>query len=131
MLPFKHFPLQGSWIHSSQFSLNGAFFITVVYQNQEMDIVTSTNLIQTLPIYTYPVVSVGCVCMCMCGSLPFFFFFNGCTESFFAAHGLSLVVLSQGCSSLLWVGFSSRSFLFVWSMGCRGLGLSSCSTQAK
>ena len=107
-------------------SLNGTFFITVVYQNQEMDIVPSTNFIQTSPIHTYAVVSVGaCVCIVLC------FFFNGCTESFFAAHGLSLVLVSQGYSSLLWVGFSSWSLLLMWTMGSRGLGLSSCTTQAK
>lgn len=76
-----------------------------------MDIVTSTNLIQTSPIYTYPVVSVGCVCMCMCGSLPFFFLmaalslfccsraFPSCVESgllFIAVGGLFIAVASLG-----------------------------------
>ena len=94
-------------------SLNGPFFITVVYQNQEIDIVPSTNFIRTSPIHTYPVVSVGaCVCVCVCIVLCFFFFlmaalslfrcsqaFPSCGESgllFIAVGGVFIVVASLG-----------------------------------
>ena len=51
-----------------------------------MDIVPSTNFIQTSPIHTYAVVSVGaCVCACVC--IVLCFFFNGCTESFLLLTG--------------------------------------------
>ena len=49
---------------------------------------------------------------------------------FVAAHGLSLVVVSGGYSSLQCTGFSLRWLLFLWSMGSRHVGFSSCCSQA-
>ena len=54
---------------------------------------------------------------------------------FVAAHGLSLVAVSGGCSSLRCTGFSLRWLLLLWStgskhMGSRHAGFSSCGTRA-
>ena len=48
---------------------------------------------------------------------------------FVAAHGLSLIALSEGYSLLWCVGFSWW-LLVLWSMGSRRVGFSSCSTRA-
>ena len=50
---------------------------------------------------------------------------------FIAAHGLSLVVVSGGYSSLQCRGFSLRWLLFLRSTGSRSPGFSSCSTRAQ
>ena len=49
---------------------------------------------------------------------------------FVAARGLSLVAVSRGYSSSRCVGFSLQWLLLLWSMGCRHMGLSSCTTWA-
>ena len=49
---------------------------------------------------------------------------------FFAAHGLSLVVLSGGYSSLWCAGFSLRWLLLLPSTGSTRAGFSSCGTWA-
>ena len=49
---------------------------------------------------------------------------------FVAAHGLSLVVVSRGPSSLWCAGFSLQWLLLLWSMGSRHVGFSNCGTQA-
>ena len=46
-------------------------------------------------------------------------------------RGLSLVVMSGGCSSLWCTGFSLRWFLLLRSMGSRHVGISSCGTQVQ
>ena len=50
---------------------------------------------------------------------------------FVAAHGLSLVAVSGGYSSLRCIGFSLQWLLLLWSMGCRCAGFSSCGTRAQ
>ena len=50
---------------------------------------------------------------------------------FVAAHGLSLVVASGGCSSLWCAGFSLRWLLLLWSTGSRRAGFSSCGMRAQ
>ena len=45
---------------------------------------------------------------------------------FVAAHGLSLVAVSGGYSSLRWAGFSLWWLLLLWSMGSRHAGFSGC-----
>ena len=47
---------------------------------------------------------------------------------FVAAHGLSLVAVSRGYSSLRCVGLSLRWLLLLWSMGSRRAGFSNCGT---
>uniref|UniRef100_A0A8C9CAD1 Septin-type G domain-containing protein n=1 Tax=Phocoena sinus TaxID=42100 RepID=A0A8C9CAD1_PHOSS len=47
---------------------------------------------------------------------------------FIAVHGLSLVAVSRGYSSLQRVGFSLR-WLLMWSTGSRRVGFSSCGTR--
>ena len=49
-----------------------------------------------------------------------------------AVHGLSLVVVSKGYSysSLRCAGFSLPWLLFLWSMGSRCAGFSSCGMRA-
>ena len=50
---------------------------------------------------------------------------------FVVAHGLSLVVVSGGYSSLQCAGFSLQWLLLLRSMGSRRAGFSSCGTQAQ
>ena len=50
---------------------------------------------------------------------------------FVAARRLSLVAVSEGCSSLRCVGFSLRWFLLLWSMGSRRVGFGSCGVWAQ
>ena len=66
----------------------------------------------------------------------FFFFVNlfiyFCLRwVFIAAHGLSLVAVSGGYSSLRCAGFSLRWLLLLWSMGSRHAGFSSCDARAQ
>ena len=49
---------------------------------------------------------------------------------FVDAHGLSLVVVIGGYSSLQWAGFSLRWLLLLRSRGSRRAGFSSCGTRA-
>ena len=49
---------------------------------------------------------------------------------FVVACRLSLVVGSEGYSSLRCVGFSLRWLLLLWSMGSRHVGFSSCGSRA-
>ena len=58
-------------------------------------------------------------------SLFFFFHFWLCWV-FIAAHGLSLVAVSRGYSSLWCAGFSLQWLLLLRSMGSRHAGFSSC-----
>ena len=62
-------------------------------------------------------------------SLIFMYFF-WLRWVFVAAHGLSLVAVSRGYSSLRWAGFSLRWLFFLWSTGSRHAVFSSCGTQA-
>ena len=62
-------------------------------------------------------------------SFSLFYFWLRCV--FVAVLRLSLVVASGGCSSLWFVGFSSRWLLLLWSMGSRLAGFSSCGAQAQ
>ena len=50
---------------------------------------------------------------------------------FVAVHGLSLVAVSRGYSSLRGAGFSLRWLLLLWSTGSRHAGFSSCGTWAQ
>ena len=50
---------------------------------------------------------------------------------FVAAHGLSLVAVSGGYSSLRCVGFSLQWLLLLWSTSSRCAGFSSCGMQAQ
>ena len=50
---------------------------------------------------------------------------------FAAMHGLSLVVVSWGYSSLQCAGFSLQWLLFLWNMGCWRVGFCSCCTWAQ
>ena len=50
---------------------------------------------------------------------------------FIAAHGLSLVAVSGGYSSLRCTGFSLQWLLLLWSTGSRRTGFSSCGTWAQ
>ena len=50
---------------------------------------------------------------------------------FAAVHGLSLVAVSRGYSSLWCTGFSLWWLLLLWSMGSRHAGFSSCTTWAQ
>ena len=50
---------------------------------------------------------------------------------FVAVHGLCLVAASGGYSSLRCVGFSLQLLLFLWSMGSRHVGFSSCGVRAQ
>ena len=47
---------------------------------------------------------------------------------FVAVHGVSLVAVSGGYSSLRCAGFSLRWFLLLWSTGSRCAGFMSCGT---
>ena len=49
---------------------------------------------------------------------------------FIAARGLSLVAVSEGCSSLRCAGFSLQWLLLLQSTGSRCAGFSSCGTRA-
>ena len=49
---------------------------------------------------------------------------------FVAAHGLSLVLVSGGYSSLQCAGFSLQWLLLLRSIGSRSTGFSSCGTRA-
>ena len=77
-----------------------------------------------------------------CRQLSFFFFvfykfyfiiylFFWLHWVFVAAHGLSLVAVSGGYSSLPCAGFSLRWLLLLRSMGSRHAGFSSCGMQAQ
>ncbi|CAN0001917.1 unnamed protein product [Rangifer tarandus platyrhynchus] len=48
-----------------------------------------------------------------------------------AACGLSLAVMYRGCPLILYVGFSLRWLLLLWSTGSRHSGFSRCNTQAQ
>ena len=61
----------------------------------------------------------------------FLFYFFWLHWVFIAVHGLSLVAVSRGYSSLWYVGFSLWWLLLLWSMGSRCAGFSSCGTQAQ
>ena len=61
------------------------------------------------------------------GYFNFFFFF---ALFLIAAHGLSLVVVSGGCSSLQRMGLSFWWLPLLQSAGSRHTGLRSCSWQA-
>ena len=50
---------------------------------------------------------------------------------FVAACGLSPVAASRGCCSLWSAGFSLRWLLFLWSVGSRCMGFSSCGMRAQ
>ena len=50
---------------------------------------------------------------------------------FVAVHGLFLVVVRGGYSSLRCMGFSLRWLLLLWSTGSRHVGFSSCGMQAQ
>ena len=50
---------------------------------------------------------------------------------FVAVHGLSLVAVSGGYSSLRCMDFSLRWLLLLWSTGSRRAGFSSCGSQAQ
>ena len=49
---------------------------------------------------------------------------------FVAVHGLSLVAVIRGYSSMRCVGFSLWWLLLLWSMGSRHVGFSSCGSRA-
>ena len=53
-----------------------------------------------------------------------------CTWALVAAHGLSLVAVSRGHSSLRCVGFSLRWLLSLRRTGSRRVGFSSCGSRA-
>ena len=53
----------------------------------------------------------------------FLIYFFGLCWVFVAAHGLSLVAVSRGYSSLRCAGFSLPLLLFLWSTGSRAPGL--------
>ena len=77
------------------------------------------------------------ICIEWMTSDTFFFFFLiylfififGCVGSLLL-HGLSLVTVSRGYSSLRCVGFSLRWLLLLQSTGSRHVGFSSCGTRA-
>ena len=80
----------------------------------------------------------GCEVISHCG--VFFFVFNvfilliyffWLCWVFTAVHGLSLVAVSRGYSSLRCAGFSLRWLLLLHSKGSRHVGFSSCSMQAQ
>ena len=50
---------------------------------------------------------------------------------FVAAHGLSLVAVNGGYSSLWYMGFSLWWLLLLWRMGSRHVGFSSCGMRAQ
>ena len=56
----------------------------------------------------------------------FIYFWLRCV--FVAAHGLSLVAVDGGFSSLWCAGCSLRWLLLLWNMGSRHMGFSSCGT---
>ena len=60
----------------------------------------------------------------------FIYFYFWLCWVFIAVHGLSLVVVSGGYSSLRCMGFSLRWLLLLWRMGSRCTGFSSCGAQA-
>ena len=62
--------------------------------------------------------------------VPTYTFFWLCWV-FVAVHGLSLVAVSRGYSSLQQAGFSLWWLLLLWSTGSRHTGFSSCSTQCQ
>ena len=59
-----------------------------------------------------------------------YLFIIGCARSFVAVCGLSLVVVSGGCSSLRCLRFSLQWLLLLQSIGSRVRGLSSCGSRA-
>ena len=64
-------------------------------------------------------------------ALDFFFFFFLFHQVFIAAHRLSLVAASEGCSSSQCTDFSSQWLLLSGITGSRCMGFSNCSTQAQ
>ena len=61
----------------------------------------------------------------------FSFLSFGCAGSSLLLHGVSLVVASGGCSSMLQgTGFSLKWLLLLWSMISRHTGFSGCRRQA-
>ena len=70
-------------------------------------------------------------CTSLADSFFFFFLFLWLHWVFVAAHGLSLVVVSGGYSSLQCAGFSLWWLLLLQSTGSRHAGFSSCSTRAQ
>ena len=61
----------------------------------------------------------------------FLFIYFWLRWAFVATHGLSLVAVSGGYSSLWCVGFSLRWLLLLRSTGSRHTGFSSCGTRAQ
>ena len=61
-------------------------------------------------------------------ALDFFSFFFLFPWVFMAAHGLSLVAASEGCSSLQCSDFALQWLLLSGITGSRRMGLRSCST---
>ena len=61
----------------------------------------------------------------------FFFFFFLAVLGFIAVHGLSLVTVSRGYSSLWCMGFLLRWLLLLRSTGSRRMGFTSCGTRAQ
>ena len=72
-------------------------------------------------------------CIVFWGSLNFIYLFIyfWLRWVFVAAHGLSLVAVSGGYSSLRCTGFSLRWLLLLRSTGSRRAGFSSCGTRAQ
>ena len=60
----------------------------------------------------------------------FFFFFFWLHWVFAAAHGLSLVTVNRGYSSLRYAGFSPQWLLLLRSTGSRRASFSRCGTRA-
>ena len=65
----------------------------------------------------------------LCFSTPIHFFWLRWV--FVAAHGLSLVAVSRGYSSMRCTGFSLRWLLLLRSTGSRCAGFSSCGSRAQ
>ena len=61
----------------------------------------------------------------------FIFKFFGCARPSLHLHGLSLVIVSTGCSLLPCIGFSLRGLPLLWSMSSRHVGVGNCGTQAQ
>ena len=73
----------------------------------------------------------GCRIFFFFNKFILFFYYFWLGWAFVAAHGLSLVAVSVGCSSLWCAGFSLPWFLLLRSMGSRYVGFNSCSAQAQ
>ena len=70
-----------------------------------------------------------CCCIWQDFLIYLIYFVFGCIGSL-SLHGLSLVAVSGGYSSLRCVSFSLRWLLLLWSTGSRHMGFSSCGLQA-